>query len=182
MDKARRLGCCQVVFINPAALSATPLGACSRGGGLHWVNAQGRDTKVALGTWLLFLLNKASHFCPSRCPCQKQPKTLPKQRGGKCASAAPNPIHEELSAAVLASRGMAGRSPSRVLLQGVSPPPTTNVTHAFTRRASGAKYLLFVLLRWMTTILLCPKGPMQGKASRKPQRDGPGKDGLVAGV
>lgn len=77
-------------------------GACSRGWGLHLVNAQGRDTKVALGNLATFSPQQAITFAPSHGPCQKQPKALPKQCGGKCAAAAPNPIHE---AAVLASRG-----------------------------------------------------------------------------
>lgn len=62
-------------------------------------------------------------------------------------------IHEELSAAVLAGRGMAGRSPSRVLLLGVSP-PTTRTRDSFLELQVGS-VLTYSALGQLSYMCVC---------------------------
>lgn len=82
-------------------------GACSRGGVLR----RGETSSFwELGYFFSSL--KTRHMAPLPQPPASVLKTTPgidQTTRGKCAWAAPNPIHEELSAAVLASRGMAAR-------------------------------------------------------------------------
>jgi hypothetical protein len=76
LDKAARLGCCQVLFINPFSASATLLEACSRGG---LMNAhEGRDKSSFLGLGYFF---SSTRHCPSH-PVSNNTRHCPNNAGG----------------------------------------------------------------------------------------------------